>query len=363
MCHAQLIVGAENTDKYLDFIKDKRIGLVVNQSSLVYDQHLIEFLISKEIDIKRLFALEHGLRGDKDAGEEVKDGVDVKTNIPVTSLYGINKKPSKKDLANIDIIIFDIQDIGVRFYTFISSMHHILNACAQYNKTCIILDRPNSNANHIAGPVLEKDQKSFLGMFEIPIVYGMTIGELAIMSKGEAWIDPNVKLLVVPVLNWKRSDQVKLKIRPSPNLPDNKSIAHYPSLALFEPTIVSIGRGTLSPFKYIGHPDLLNFKFSFVPKSIVGMSKYPKHLNKTCFGEDLSETTNEIFSLKYFSKYYNLLKTKTFMKYPNFFNKLIGNSKTYKQLQSGIKVKDIEKSWTKKINEYKILRKKYLIYR
>jgi uncharacterized protein YbbC (DUF1343 family) len=310
---------------YLDLIKNKNIGLVVNQSSLVNGTHLIEFLLSKNIKIKRLFALEHGLRGNLDAGEEVRDGVDLKTNIPVTSLYGKNKQPSANDVKNVDIIIFDIQDIGVRFYTFISSLHHIINSCSKYKKTCLILDRPNPNANVVAGPVLEEDQKSFLGMYPIPVLYGLTIGELALMSKGEGWVSSEVDLKVIPVNNWQRDMKVKFKVRPSPNLPDDISISHYPSLAMFEPTIVSIGRGTLTPFQVIGHPSLTDSKFSFKPKSIDGMSKEPKHKDKLCYGEDLSSSKNEGFSLMYFQKYFNLLKDKNFMTYINFFNKLIGN--------------------------------------
>jgi len=263
----------------------------------------------------------------------------------------------------LDIIIFDIQDIGVRFYTFISSMHYILNACAEYNKTCIILDRPNPNSNVVAGPVLENDQKSFLGMYPVPVVYGLTIGELALMSKGEGWVNTSVDLKVIPIKNWQRHMKVKLKVKPSPNLPDDISISHYPSLALFEPTIVSIGRGTLYPFKYIGHPSLTDSGFSFTPLSIDGMSKKPKHRNKLCFGENLSNVKNEVFSLKYFIKYYNLLKNKDFMTYHNFFNKLIGNSNTFDKVKSGIHYKKIEESWTSKIEEYKQIRNKYLIYR
>jgi uncharacterized protein YbbC (DUF1343 family) len=360
---AKVIVGAENTSKYLKMIKDKNIGLVVNQSSLVNSQHLIEYLLSKKIKIKRLFALEHGLRGKHDAGEEIRDGIDFKTNIPVASLYGKNKEPKEKDIIDLDIIIFDIQDIGVRFYTFISSMHYILNACAEYNKTCIILDRPNPNSNVVAGPVLENDQKSFLGMYPVPVVYGLTIGELALMSKGEGWVNTSVDLKVIPIKNWQRHMKVKLEVKPSPNLPDDISISHYPSLALFEPTIVSIGRGTLNPFKFIGHPSLTDSGFSFTPLSIDGMSKNPKHRNKLCFGENLSNVKNEVFSIKYFIKYYNLLKNKNFMTYHNFFNKLIGNSNTFDKVKGGVHYKKIEESWTSKIEEYKKIRNKYLIYR
>lgn len=357
-----LQVGAQRSSLYLPLLAGKNVALVVNQTSRVNGSHIIDYLISKKVNIKKLFALEHGIRGDYDAGEDVANGVDVRTGLAVISLYGKNKMPKEKDLEDIDIIIFDIQDVGVRFYTYISSLSYILNACGEFNKSCIIFDRPNPLSNQVAGPVLDLAQQSFLGMYPIPIVYGLTIGELAKMIVGESWIKNKPKMHVINIKDWKRSSVYKLPIKPSPNLPTMNSIMWYPTLAMFEPSVMSIGRGTKAPFEMIGYPDKNFGKFSFRPMSIPGMSKYPKHENKVCFGEELKNTVAPKFTLSYFEKYYKLYGKADFIKHKNFFNKLIGNDTDIQKLLNGVSYKLIESDWNSKLEKYKILRQKYLIY-
>lgn len=357
-----LEVGAQRTKSYLPLLKDKNIALVVNQTSRVNGTHLIDYLLSKKVKVSKLFALEHGIRGDYDAGEDVANGVDVRTGIPVVSLYGKNKKPKKKDLQNIDTIIFDIQDIGVRFYTYISSLYYILNACGEFNINCIVLDRPSPLAHIVAGPVLELEQKSFLGMYQIPVVHGLTVGELANMIVSEKWLEHSPKLKVINVSGWKRNSHYKLPIKPSPNLPTMNSIYWYPTLALFEPTVMSIGRGTRSPFEKIGFPDPKFGKYSFKPISIPGMSKYPKHEGKVCYGVNLSNKKAPNFTLKFFETYLKKYGKDNFIKYENFFNKLLGNSTDIKKLLNGVPYLDIERNWNENIIKYKKMRQKYLIY-
>lgn len=355
-------VGALRSDLYLNLLKGKNVTLVVNQTSRVNDVHLIDFLLNKKVKLKKLFALEHGIRGNLDAGEDVANGVDVKTGLPVISLYGKNKRPSEKDLQNVDTIIFDIQDVGVRFYTYISSLYYILESCGQYQKECIVFDRPNPLADLVAGPVLERSQQSFLGMYLIPVVHGLTVGELATMAVAEKWIVPSPKLKVIPVKGWKRTEKYDLPIKPSPNLPNAQSIELYASLALFEPTQISIGRGTYMPFQVIGFPDPQMGSFTFTPKSIVGMSKYPKHENSKCYGVDLRKVKAFPFTLKYLVEYYQKYSKKDFFKHRNFFNKLIGNDWVIKKVESGIGHEQIESLWKKDLLKYKQLRSKYLIY-
>lgn len=355
-------VGAERSSHYLPLLKDKRVALVVNQTSRVKGSHIIDYLISKNINITKLFALEHGIRGDYDAGEDVVNGVDVRSGLPVISLYGKNKRPKRNDLQNVDIIIFDIQDIGVRFYTYISSLYYILDACGEFQKRCLIFDRPTPFANQIAGPVLDLKQKSFLGMYPIPVVYGLTMGELAQMIIGEKWIEHIPDFKVITVKQWKRTESYHLPIKPSPNLPNMKSIMWYPTLALFEPTVMSIGRGTKTPFQKIGYPDKKFGEFSFMPKSIEGMSKYPKYENIFCYGEDLRSKKAPLFTLALFYKYFHLYAKNDFIKHVKFFNKLIGNNVDFQKILNGIPYKQIEMSWNADINKYKLLRKKYLIY-
>lgn len=356
-------VGAQQFERYKKLVANKNVALVVNQTSRVGDTHLIDYLLSKKVKVSKLFALEHGIRGNLDAGEDVQDGIDVKTGLPVISLYGKNKEPKKEDLKDIDIIIFDIQDVGVRFYTYISSLAYVLKSCAKNSIKCVVLDRPNPNVNNVKGPVLDLKEQSFLGMFPIPVLYGLTIGELTRMMVNEGWIAVKPDYEVITIANYNRAlDRVKLRYKPSPNLPNDISIKWYATLALFEPTVMSIGRGTQIPFQVIGYPDKKFGNFSFTPKSIIGMSKYPKHENKKCFGVDLRKSKPEVFTLKYLVEYFQVYGKEGFFKHENFFNKLIGNNQTLKDIKSGVDYLVIEKGWEKDLNKYRALRKKYLIY-
>ncbi len=366
---ASVIVGAENTNAYINLISNKNVALVVNQTSVVDSSykkttHLIDFLLSKNIKIKKLFALEHGIRGTHDAGEVVDSTIDSTTGLEIVSLYGKNKTIKEKDIKEIDTLIFDIQDIGVRFYTYISSLKYVLDACAKFKKHCIVLDRPNPYANIVSGPVLDLKLKSFVGMYPIPITYGLTIGELAKMIVGEGW-SKKLKLDIIPVLNWKRSDVYNLSIKPSPNLPNKKSIELYPSLAPFEATDVSVGRGTYRPFTHIGHPSLNHYDYYFIPRSIEGMSKNPKHKDEKCYGIDLSHENSSQkrgFTLKYIFKVFNEFTSSNFFISKSFFNKLVGVEYVYNDLVSGKSYDEVEVKWNKDLEAYKLIRERYLIY-
>ncbi|MGB3465800.1 MAG: DUF1343 domain-containing protein, partial [Cyclobacteriaceae bacterium] len=304
-----VVIGNARFDKYLPLLKNKRVGLVVNQSSLVNNTHLVDTLLSRGINVAAIFAPEHGFRGEAADGITVADGTDVQTGIPVFSLYGKVKKPTTAHMAKVDIMVFDIQDVGTRFYTYLSTMHWAMEACAENNKSLVVLDKPNPNAHYVDGPILELEHQSIVGMHPIPVVHGMTLGELARMINGEKWLAGEVQceLTVVPVLGWSREDTYHLPVRPSPNLPDDQAIAWYPSLCFFEGTIVSVGRGTDHPFTRIGHPAILDTSFSFTPVSRQE-SVYPKHEGKTCYGIDLrkQQPGNQI-NLTYLIDYYQKL--------------------------------------------------------
>ncbi len=358
-------VGAEKMDMYLHLLKDKNVSLVVNQSSLVGNTHLVDTLLNSGIKIKSILCPEHGFRGTADAGEVVNNEIDSKTGLPIVSLYGNNKKPKAEQLTDVDIIIFDLQDVGVRFYTYISTMHYVMEACAENDIQFIVLDRPNPNGHYVDGPVLEKEYKSFVGMHPIPVVHGLTVGELAQMINGERWLAEGVKckLTVVKMENWTRDTPYDLQVKPSPNLPNARSINLYPSLCFFEPTQISIGRGTLIPFQVVGSP-LSDGDFTFTPKSIDGMSKNPKHENEICKGMDLrkGEPLNNI-DLQYLIEFYqNYPDKEAFFTNSRFFNLLAGNSTLQGQIKSGATESEIRESWEKELDEYKILREKYLIY-
>lgn len=368
-CNSQVIPAAESMEKYLSLLDGKKVALVANQTSMVGTNHLLDTLLCRDIDIKKIFTLEHGFRGKADAGQHINSGKDVKTGISIVSLYGKHKKPSVNDLRNIDVILFDIQDVGVRFYTYISSLHYIMEACAENDIELVLLDRPNPNGFYIDGPVLEDKYKSFVGMHNVPIVYGMTIGEYARMIKGENWIKSadNCNLKVIKLENWTHQTKYILPIKPSPNLPNEESILLYPSLCFFEGTIVSAGRGTSIPFQVYGMPDLQESDFLFTPKSIIGASKYPKFRNKECKGKDLRGDGNLIreksqLNLSYLiSAYRNYKKTDLF--FNNFFEKLAGTSSLRKQIKEGKTEEEIRKSWQQGINEFKEIRNRYLIYK
>ncbi len=357
----QIIVGAERTKLYIPLLKNKSVALVGNQTSTIKNTHLVDSLINSNIDIKKIFCPEHGFRGKADAGEKIQNSIDVQTGIPIISLYGKMKKPTKKQLDGINLMIFDIQDVGVRFYTYISTLNYIMEACANANIKLIILDRPNPNAHYIDGPVLEKEFTSFVGMHPVPIVYGMTIGEYAKMINGERWIEKPCDLTVIKMENYNHNKGYSLPVKPSPNLPNTKSINLYPSLCLFEGTNISVGRGTEYPFQQYGAP-YLKESYSFIPKSGEG-SKYPKYENIECFGNDLRFNDQYLTSMNLnwiIDCYKRCPKQEKF--FNDFFDKLAGTKKLRKQIINGESVVKIKESWRIDIEKFKQIREKYLLY-
>jgi uncharacterized protein YbbC (DUF1343 family) len=343
------------------------ILLKPNVISTKKTSHLVDFLKLNAMDVTKIFAPEHGFRGTADAGEHIVDGKDSKTGLPIISLYGDNRKPKPEQLEGIDILIFDIQDVGVRFYTYISTLHYVMESCAEQTKKLLVLDRPNPNANYIDGPILELPFKSFVGMHPVPIVYGMTIGEYAMMINGEAWLEKqlNCNLWVIPCINYTHETSYKLPVAPSPNLKSEQAIALYPSLCLFEATTVSVGRGTNTPFEVYGHPNFPKNYFSFTPISTVG-AKNPPQINRLCYGFDLSknqlERPNQI-NLDYLIQARDFLGDSIlFIDNPNFFNLLSGNSSLQDQLLKGLSVKDIRETWKPGLDKFLDIRKKYLLY-
>ncbi|MEP1782212.1 DUF1343 domain-containing protein [Reichenbachiella sp.] len=370
-CHAQspkgndVITGAQQLDLFLPQLADKSVALLVNHTSVVNQTHLLDTLLAGGIVVKTIFAPEHGFRGDLANGEKVLDGKDEKTGLPIVSLYGENKKPTAAQLDGIDIVVYDIQDVGTRFYTYISSMHYMMEACAENGIEFLILDRPNPNAHYTDGPVLEKGHASFVGIHPIPIVYGMTIGELAHMIKGEGWINQaeQLQISVVKLKNWTYDTPYLLPIKPSPNLPNRLSIALYPSLCLFEGTNISVGRGTDFPFQIIGYPSQEFGTFQFTPKSIPFASKYPKHENQLCYGYDLRDSVSPTsLDLSFLIAYYKLAPDKK--EYFNaFFTNLSGTSKLRQQIENGLKEDEIKISWQKDLALFKAKRQQYLLYK
>ncbi len=368
----EIKVGAAQTNLYVHLLKGKNVAIIANQTSVIEKGekrkkkrefvHLVDSLISLDINIKKVFAPEHGFRGKADAGEVVKDGIDTKTGLPIISLYGKNKKPSATQLEGIDVLVFDIQDVGARFYTYISSLHYVMEAAAEAGIPLIILDRPNPNGHYIDGPVLEMEHKSFVGMHPVPVVYGMTISEYGQMINGEKWLKNGIQcdLTVIPLQNYTHHSRYILPIKPSPNLPNDKSINLYPSLCFFEGTNVSAGRGTETQFQIYGSPFLAKSQFSFIPQSNEG-AKYPKHKNKECFGEDL--TAHKDLSQLNLAWLIKANKQNTSKKFFNaFFTKLAGTEKLQQQIEQGTPEKEIRKSWKKELNTFKKTRKNYLIY-
>jgi len=364
---ATIKVGAERMDEYLKKISNKSVGLLINHSSLVNNTHLIDTLISKNINIKKIFSPEHGFTGKIERGKTVNEDtliIDEKI-IPIVSMYGKTRIPSKESMKGLDIIIFDIQDVGARFYTYISAMHNMMNICAELGISFLVLDRPNPNSGYIDGPVLEMEYQSYIGMHEIPIVHALTVGELAKMIKGEKWIENSekLKLEVIKIDNWDHSKEYKLPVRPSPNLPNQQSILLYPSLCLFEQTTVSIGRGTAFPFQVIGHPNYDNKSFSFTPVSVVEERK-PKHEGSESFGIDLRKIkVKKELNIKYLIDFYNKLKNTDSDFFGKYFYRIAGNKKLENQIKDGISEKEIRSSWEIKLSQYKAKRKKYLLYK
>lgn len=359
-----IVIGAEQTNQYLSLIGKKSVSLVVNQTSTIGRTHLVDSLLSLGVRINHIMAPEHGFRGDKDAGAHVKSGIDTQTNLPILSLYGKNKKPNATQLANTDLILFDVQDVGCRFYTYLSTLHYVMEACAENNIELVVLDRPNPNGHYVAGPVLASNISSFVGMHPIPIVHGCTLGELAQMINGEGWLKDKIKcnLKVVTCKNYTHATPYVLPIAPSPNLPNQQSILLYPSLCLFEPTQISIGRGTPTPFQIYGSPKGKG-SFSFTPVSTPGASKYPKHQDNTCVGVNLQNINPPKFSLHYLHKEYAAYPNKKdFFTSESFFDKLAGTSSIREMLVAGKSLNEIEATWKDDLENYKVRRKKYLIY-
>ncbi len=335
----------------------------MNQTSRVGKMHLLDFLLSKKINVVTIFSPEHGFRGDADAGELINNEKDAKTGISVVSLYGENKKPKNENLQGIDVVLFDIQDAGARFFTYLSTMHYTMEACAENKISFILLDRPNPNGDVIGGPVLEPPLRSFVGLHPIPVLHGMTLGELASMINAEKWLKDSVlcTLKVISCLKYTHTTVYVPPVKPSPNLPNLQAIRLYPSLCLFEGTIVSIGRGTESPFQVIGVPDSVGLGFSFIPKSIPGMAKKPLYEGKKCVGEKLDKVQLKGFDPSYLIKYYQQSRDKEKF-FNGFFNKLAGNTSLQEQIKQGVSKVEMETFWQKDIEKFKALRKKYLLY-
>ena len=363
---SHVMVGAEQIEQYLPELKGKKIGLVVNQTSTVFNEHLVDVLLTNNVDIKMIFAPEHGFRGDHDAGEKFDSSVDTKTGIPLISLYGKNRKPSLSTLEKLDVIVFDIQDVGVRFYTYISTMHYMMEAAADAGVKFIVLDRPNPNGAFVDGPILEKEFRSFVGMHPIPLLHGMTVAELAQMIKGEGWLTSKKELAlsVYKVKNYQRNIAYILPIKPSPNLPNAHSIALYPSLAFFEATPVSIGRGTPFPFQVIGHDNVHIGNFTFTPVSIPGAASKPKFMNIRVQGEDLRQVISPGLDLEYILSWYKAFAKQktTFFNSPKFMDKLAGTDKLRKAIMAGQSAEQIKLSWRAGLTNFMQKRKPYLLY-
>ena len=368
--HAQVRMGAEQMEKLLPLLEGKRIALVVNHTSVVgrSHTHLLDTLLSLKVDVRKVFAPEHGFRGNADAGETVKNGRDTKSGKPILSLYGKNKKPPPAQLEDIDLVLFDIQDVGARFYTYISTMHYVMEACAENKKSFIVTDRPNP-CDYIDGPVREASKKSFVGMHPIPVLHGCTVGELAQMINGEGWLKDGLRceLAVIPVEGWKHGQPYSLPIKPSPNLPNDQSIALYASLCPFEGTSVSVGRGTHTPFQIIGSPDIQTYPYTFTPQALEGFDKNPLHKGKACSGLDLRYIqTPKGFSLKYVIEFYQAYrkagKADRFFTRASWFDLLLGTSSVREAIIAGKDETSIRSIWQSSLDNYKIIRQRYLLY-
>ena len=366
---SKIQTGAEQTEQYIAILQGKRVGIIANQTSRIGSTHLVDTLISRGIHITNVFAPEHGFRGEAGAGEHIRDGKDPKTGIPVLSLYGKTKKPTAEMLSSADILVFDIQDVGARFYTYISTLHYLLEAAGENNIPVIVLDRPNPNGYYIDGPIREEKFKSFVGMHPIPIVHGLTVGELTTMIMGENWLVAKPKVTVIPCKHYKHSDHYSPPTRPSPNLPNDRAIALYPSLCWFEGTEVSVGRGTDFPFQVIGYPGYPNDTFQFTPVDIPGIAMDPPFENKLCQGLDLRVNADSIakrpteLQLSWLlSMYQNSPNKSNFFLSNGFFDKLCGTSTIREMVIAGKSENDIRDSWQTELNQYKAMRKKYLLY-
>ncbi|NBC82107.1 MAG: DUF1343 domain-containing protein [Bacteroidetes bacterium] len=364
----KLLTGAEQTNLYLPDIENKKVGVVVNHTSFISGTHLIDSLISLDIHIQYIFTPEHGFKGTADAGEKITDdGHEETNNIPIISLYGNSYKPDTGILKELDVVLFDLQDVGVRYYTYISTMHYVMEACAEAGVKCIVLDRPNPNAFYIDGPVLDMEYQSFVGMHPVPVVYGMTIGEYAQMINGERWLKNAVQcdLTVIPCKNYSHDVKVELKINPSPNLTSMRSIYLYPSLGFFEGTIMSVGRGTEFPFEVYGHPAYPDKGFSFIPTPVPGAAKNPKYKNRICYGVDLRKTNtlynNSQLELDYLMDAFQKVGGSVEF-FNNYFNLLAGTDQLKEQILDGWQAQKIRSSWQEDLIAFKAVREKYLLY-
>ncbi|HEX7016499.1 MAG TPA: DUF1343 domain-containing protein [Cyclobacteriaceae bacterium] len=359
-----LQVGAVQFDRYLPLLEGKRVALVVNHTSMAGNVHLADTLKSLGVNLVKIFAPEHGFRGTADPGEHIKDGVDQKLGLPVISLYGSNRKPKPEQLEDVDVAVFDIQDVGTRFYTYISTLHYVMEACAESGKKVVVLDRPNPNA-YVDGPVLDTAFRSFVGMHPIPVVHGLTVGELARMINGEGWLAGGLQceLEVIPVMEWQRDEFYSCPVKPSPNLPNDQAIRLYPSLCFFEGTVISVGRGTQTPFQVIGNPLLVDMPYHFTPVSIEGMMKNPPFENQVCYGVDLRTVPVERrLNLQYVIDMYEAYPDKKNF-FTRYFNTLAGNAILRKQIEDGLSEAEIRESWKPGLEEYLRMREKYLLYK
>ena len=360
--------AADRSELYLPLLKNKTVAIVANQTSLLADKtHLVDFLVQNNIKIKHIFAPEHGFRGTADAGEHVKNGIDTKTGLPIISLYGDNKKPKSEQLQGVDIVLFDIQDVGVRFYTYISTLTYVMEAAAENGKEIIVLDRPNPHDGYTDGPVLKEKWTSFVGLHKVPVVYGLTIGEYGKMVNGEKWMKNavQVKYTLIPMLNYHKNKRYPISEKPSPNLPNDQSINLYPSLCFFEGTQVSVGRGTDFPFQVYGSPWLKNQEFSFTPKPTSG-AKDPFLNGKLCFGKDLRqfpEIKGKLDLSFVIDAYQNFdKKSQDFFLKNLWFDTLAGTDELRKQIISGTPETEIRKSWQKDLENFEQIRRKYVLY-
>lgn len=361
--------GAHQTTEYLSDLSGKKVAVVANQSSMIGEEHLVDSLMNSGLNLTKIFVPEHGFRGKEDAGAQIEDGKDVKTGLPLLSLHGSNKKPTPEQLSDVEVIIFDLQDVGVRFYTYISTLHYVMEAAAENNIKVIVLDRPNPNGHFVDGPILKKEFKSFVGMHPVPVVYGMTIGEYAQMINGEKWLKNGVEadLKVVKCKNYDHNSFYQLPIKPSPNLPSMSAIYLYPSLCFFEGTIISVGRGTALPFQCFGHPDLKEGSYKFVPQPNEGASQ-PKLQGKECYGFNLSDfgwqymRQQRKLYLFWLIETYRLIGKDGFFRKDEFFNLLAGTDELRKQIEAGKSEKEIRASWQEDLKAFQKVRGEYLLY-
>ncbi len=365
----QVRCGADRLDQYLPLIANKQIALVANHTSVVGGSHLVDTLLSSGIErnqIVKVFAPEHGFRGDHAAGVQIEDGIDRITGIAVASLYGSHKKPDAKELEGIELMIFDLQDVGARFYTYISTLHYVMEACAENNIPLLLLDRPNPNGAYVDGPVLDTAFSSFVGMHPIPVVYGMTIGELAGMINGEGWLKGGIKcdVSVIPCADYSRGQPYAMPVSPSPNLANDHAVLMYPSTCFFEGTVLSEGRGTDMPFEVYGHPELPG-EYSFTPVTIAGVARNPKFEGRLCYGKDLRSFTPEggwtRIHLRWIMEAYEAFPQKEVF-FTSYFNTLAGTDQLRKQIEAGWNEEQIRASWDEELEQYKEKRRKYLIY-